>query len=112
MDMLIAFLVVGAVALVLGVMLALISHFFAVPENETKVKVRACLPGINCGACGYKGCDDYAAALAEGGVKPNLCIPGAQDTADEIAAILGLESEAFVDVVAYVACNGHCGANS
>ncbi len=110
MDILIAFLVVAAIALVLGVMLALVSHFFFVPEDPTKQKVRACLPGINCGACGYKGCNDYAAAVAEGGVKPNLCIPGAQAVADEIGAIIGVEAEPFEDVVAFVACNGHCGA--
>ena len=111
MTILIAFLVVFAIALVLGVLLALISHFFAVPEDPTKEKVRACLPGINCGACGYKGCDDYAAAIADGSCKkPNLCIPGAQAVADEIGAIIGVEAEPFDDVVAFVACNGHCGA--
>lgn len=110
MDILVAFLVVGAVALVLGVLLALICHFFAIPNDATQVKIRACLPGINCGACGYKGCDDYAAALAEGGVKPNLCIPGAQAVADQIGEILGVEAEPLEDVVAFVACNGHCDA--
>lgn len=110
MDILTAFLIVGGIALVLGVLLAVISHCFAVPEDPTKAKIRACLPGVNCGACGYTGCDDYAAALAAGGVKPNLCIPGAQAVADEIGAILGVEAEPFEDRVAYVACNGHCGA--
>ncbi|MBR3778136.1 MAG: RnfABCDGE type electron transport complex subunit B [Clostridia bacterium] len=110
MDILIAFLVVAAIALLLGILLAVISHFFAVPEDPTQQQVRACLPGINCGACGYKGCDDYAAAVAGGGVKPNLCIPGAQSVADAIGAIIGVEAEPFDDVVAFVACNGHCGA--
>lgn len=110
MDILVAFLVVSAVALVLGIALAVLSHFFAVPEDPTYTKVRACLPGINCGACGYKGCDDYAAALAEGGVSPSLCVPGAQDVADQIGAILGVEAEPFEDVVAFVACNGNCDA--
>jgi RnfABCDGE-type electron transport complex B subunit len=105
-----AFLIVGGIALLLGIMLAVISHCFAVPEDPTKEKIRACLPGVNCGACGYTGCDDYAAALAAGGVKPNLCIPGAQAVADEIGTILGVEAGAFEDVVAYVSCNGHCGA--
>ena len=110
MNILIAFLVVGGIALLLGVMLALVSHFFFVPEDPTQEKVRACLPGINCGACGYKGCDDYAAAVAKDGAKPNLCIPGAQAVADQIGAIVGVEAEPFEDVVAFVACNGHCGA--
>lgn len=110
MDILIAFLIMLAIALIAGVLIAVLSHFFAVEENPVKKQIRECLPGINCGACGYKGCDDYAAALAEGGVKPNLCIPGAQDVADHIAEIIGVEAEPFKDVVAFVACDGHCDA--
>ncbi len=111
MNIVIAFLVVGAIALIMGVLLAVICHFFSVPEDPTQKQIRACLPGINCGACGYKGCDDYSIALAGGGVAPNLCIPGAQAVADEIGAILGVEAvEPVHDMVAFVACNGHCGA--
>ena len=36
-----------------------------VPVDETFALLRAELPGANCGACGYAGCDDYANALAE-----------------------------------------------
>ena len=94
MNILVAFGVVAGVALILGVLLALISHFFAVPEDEKVKAVRACLPGVNCGACGYKGCDDYAAAVADGSAKPNLCVPGAEATAKELGEILGVEVEA------------------
>ncbi len=112
MDIVIAFLVMLAIALIAAVLLAVVSHFFAVKEDETQQKIRECLPGINCGACGYKGCDDYAAALVTKRVQPNLCVPGAQDVADQIGAILDIKAEPFEDVVAYVACNGHCGATS
>ncbi len=111
-DILIAFLVVSAVALIAGILLALISHFFGVEEDQTVKAVRALLPGINCGACGYKGCDDYAAALAEGKAKPNLCVPGAEGVASELGALLGVEVEAPKDVVAFVHCNGNCEATS
>lgn len=110
MDILIAFLVMFGIALVAGILLLVFSKLFLVAEDPTKQKVRQCLPGINCGACGYKGCDDYAAALAAGGVKPNLCIPGAQRVADQIGEILGIKAEPFDDVVAFVACNGTCDA--
>ena len=111
MDILIPFLVILAIALTAGALLLLFSYLFAVKKDPTEEKIRACLPGINCGACGYKGCDDYAATLAKGDVKnPALCIPGAQKAADEISAILGVESVTFEDVVAYVHCNGHCDA--
>ena len=79
-----------AVALIAGVMILVFSHFFAVKENPLKAEIREHLPGINCGACGYKGCDDYAAALAEGGVKPNLCIPGADAVSRRISETLSI----------------------
>lgn len=112
MDILIAFLVVGAIGLTAGVLIALMSHFFGVEENQKVKAVRACLPGINCGACGYKGCDDYAAALAEGKAKPNLCVPGAEATAAELGALLGIEVEPLKDMVAFVHCNGNCEATA
>ncbi len=112
MEILFAFILMLLVALIAGVLLSLFSHFFAVKENPLKAQIRECLPGINCGACGYKGCDDYADALANGGVSPSLCIPGAQNVADEIGNILGIEAEPFKDVVAFVACNGNCEATT
>ena len=111
-DILIAFAIVVAIGLFMGILLALVSHFFGVEEDKKLKQIRACLPGVNCGACGYKGCDDYAAALAEGSAKPNLCVPGAEDTANELGAILGIEVEAPKDVVAFVHCNGNCEATS
>ncbi len=110
MDILIAISIVFGIAIVVGVLLLLFSHFFRVEVDPKAVEVRAQLPGINCGACGYKGCDDYAAAVAAGSAKPNLCIPGAQAVAEEIGKIMGMEVEQFEHKVAYTACNGHCNA--
>ena len=112
MDILTAFLVVGAIGLLASVLIAVMSRFFGVEENQTVKAVRACLPGVNCGACGYKGCDDYAVAVAEGTAKPNLCVPGAESTAEELGALLGIEVEPPKDVVAFVHCNGNCEATT
>ena len=43
-------------------------------------------------------------------MKTNLCIPGGDKTASDIAAVLGVEAEDVIEKVAYVACNGKCGA--
>ncbi len=112
MDILIAFLVVGAIGLAAGLLIAVMSRFFGVEEDQTVKALRECLPGVNCGACGYKGCDDYAAALAEGTAKPNLCVPGAESTAEALGAVLGIEVEPPKDVVAFVHCNGNCEATA
>lgn len=113
MEILTAFIFMLIVALAAGALLIVFSHLFAIKKNPVEKAVRECLPGINCGACGYKGCDDYAAALAEGEEKKaNLCVPGTQSVADSISEILGIEKVQVKDVVAFVACNGKCGAVS
>ena len=96
-------------AVICALLLTVASVYFAVKENEKFAPIRECLPGANCGACGYSGCDSYAKALAEGEeTNPSLCIPGGDGTAKDVAAILGVEASDVVERVAYVACNGAC----
>lgn len=104
-----AALVVGGIGALCALMLIAASKFFAVKENETVGKIRECLPGANCGACGYAGCDGYAKALAEEeGIKTNLCIPGADAVAKQVAEILGVEAEDVIEQVAVIHCYGDC----
>ncbi len=109
-DVLTALAVVVSVSLFLGILLALFINFFTVKEDEKEKKIRECLPGINCGACGFTGCNEYAKALSLSQAKPNLCIPGAENTAKALGEILGVEVEEPKDVVAFVHCNGICDA--
>ena len=107
--MLEALIVLAVIAFICAVVLTLSASFFAVKENEKVVAVRDCLPGANCGACGYSGCDGYAKALGEGECdQPNLCIPGGAGVAAEISEIMGLAGGDVASKVAYVACNGAC----
>ena len=105
-DIILAIVILFAAGLICAVLLALASHYMGVEVDETVSKVRECLPGANCGACGYTGCDGYAEALAKGGVKTNLCIPGGAGAASAIAATLGVAAEEAVAVCAFVHCNG------
>lgn len=103
-----ALLLLGIVALVAGIVLTLAAKFMAVPVDETAVKIRECLPGANCGACGYAGCDDYAGALAADpdNVRINACIPGGGDVASAIGVILGKDAGSAEPLVARVHCRG------
>lgn len=107
---LIALGVVAGVGLVMGIVLALASKFFAVDEDEKVKLVREALPGANCGACGYTGCDGYAEAVAKGEAEPNLCIPGGSSTAAQLSIILGVKIQELQPKVAFVACGGDCEA--
>ena len=108
-DVLTALAAVVGVGLLFGILLALFIHLFGIEEDPKIQQIRDVLPGINCGACGFKGCSDYAEALAKGEAKPNLCIPGAESVAKEMGEILGVEVEEPKDMVAFVHCNGVCG---
>lgn len=100
-------LLLAGTGLVCAVMLSLAAKFMAVKTDERFTKLRSCLPGANCGACGYAGCDDYAKKLLEG-VATNLCIPGGDGVAKDLAGVLGVEAEDVKERYGVVKCNGDC----
>ena len=111
MDILIPVVVCLGIAAVCAVILTVASVLFAVKEDEKFLKIRDALPGANCGACGYSGCDGYAKALSSGEIsETNLCVPGGVTASEDIASVLGVEAAAVEKKVAYVACNGTCDA--
>ena len=108
-PILIAVLAVTAIGFLCAVMLVVAVTLFGVKEDEKYIALRACLPGANCGSCGYAGCDGYAKALSsDPKVKTNLCIPGGDSCAADIATILGVEAADVIEMVAVVHCNGNC----
>lgn len=48
-------MLVGGIGLLAGVILAVASKFFAVEVDERVTQIRECLPGANCGGCGFAG---------------------------------------------------------
>ena len=102
-------LLVVAMGFVFAVILTIASKIFFVPVDETVIKLRAELPGANCGGCGFAGCDDYASALAADpeGVGCNKCPVGGADCAAKLAEILGMEAGSADPMVATVLCNGN-----
>lgn len=106
-----AILSVTVLGVVCAVMLAAASKVMAVETDDRVEKLREALPGANCGACGYAGCDGYASALAgDAGVKTNLCIPGADAVSKQLSEILGVAFEDVVEQAAVVHCCGDCDA--
>ncbi len=105
-SVLTAFIVVTLIGLVAALLLAVASHFLSVKEDERVTLVRNCLPGANCGACGYAGCDEYAKAVTTGSVEINLCVPGGQTVTADVSKILGVEGKSADKRVAFVCCNG------
>jgi Na+-translocating ferredoxin:NAD+ oxidoreductase RNF subunit RnfB len=92
-------------AFILGTALGFFREHFKVERNPLIDKSRALLPGANCGACGYPGCDAYAVALAEHGESVNLCFSGGKAVAERLSGLLGRQATAE-DEVAVLRCQG------
>ena len=106
MDILTPIMIVGIIGLLAGVILAVASIVMAVPKDERAEALEAILPGANCGACGYSGCQGYAAAMAKGEAEPGLCSPGGADVAAKCGEILGSGAVAMEKKAAFVRCMG------
>lgn len=98
----------AVLGLLIGVLLGVAGKFFAVETDERVVQVRECLPGNNCGGCGFPGCDGLAEAIVEGTAEVTGCPVGGATVANQIAEILGVEAGETVRKVAYVKCAGTC----
>ena len=78
----------GGMGFLLGMGLALAAKKFAVLIDKRQVEVLKALPGVNCGACGYAGCEAFAEAVLKGDAPPDGCRPGGKKAAAKIAQIL------------------------
>ena len=108
MVVLLVTIFIGILGLIVGLVLGVFSEVFKVEVDERISKIRAELPGNNCGGCGYPGCDGLASAIANGSEKPNACPVGGSAVAEKISAILGVSNEAVLRKVAVVKCQGSC----
>ncbi len=105
-TILFAVIMLGAIGVIFGLVLTFASKKFHVDVDERVEKVRACVAGANCGACGFPGCDGFAAAVVEGKAPVNGCKPAGADGAAKIAAIMGQEVSDEERMVARVLCQG------
>jgi len=104
MGMGIAIVLMGGLGLVVGIGLAIASKIFYVYVDPKILAVEAALPGANCGGCGYPGCTANAEAIVAGKSAPNSCVAAGPETAQAIAAILGVSVEAKEPDIALPGC--------
>ena len=107
MSIVIPIVLIVVIGLVAGIGLTLASRYMAISVDVTIANINSILPGVNCGACGFAGCADYAYAIAnDEKVEKNLCPVGGRELVNEIGVILGLEIEAAERKTAIVKCGG------
>ena len=101
-------LVIAVIGVVVGAGLVFTGNKFHVDVDERETAVRDCLPGNNCGACGFAGCDALAAAIVAGKASVSACPVGGAPVAKQIGKIMGKDADAIERKVAVVRCKGSC----
>ncbi len=102
--MLTAILLMGGLGITVGIGLAIASKVFYVYVDPLILAVEDALPGANCGGCGLPGCSSNAEAIVAGRAAPNSCVAAGPETAQAIAAILGVSVEAKEPDIALPGC--------
>ena len=106
MDIVIAIGILGGLGLVFGLVLAAASKVFYVETDPRLEQLNECLPGANCGGCGFAGCGAYAEAVLKGEAPVGKCASGGNEAAKAMAAIMGVEAGEVTRKVALVRCSG------
>ena len=83
----------GGVLVVVGIALSLLASFTVSKGDSLEKRIENLLPSINCGQCGFPGCEAYAKALAKGECAPNLCKPAGADVGKQLADLVGVSAE-------------------
>ena len=107
MEILIAIGILGGLGLIFGLVLAIASKVFYVETDPRLDELNECLPGANCGGCGYAGCGGYAEAVLKGEAAIGKCASGGDECAQKMAEIMGVKAEKVARRVAMVRCSGY-----
>ena len=105
-EILIAIGILGGLGVAFGLILAIASKVFYVETDPRLDELNECLPGANCGGCGYAGCGGYAEAVLNGEAEIGRCASGGNECAQAMAAVMGVKAEHVTRKVALVRCSG------
>ena len=106
MNIFYAVLTLGVLSGAFGLLLSVASKVFEVKTDPRLELIQDCLPGANCGGCGFAGCAACASAILEGKAPVNACPSCSGLQTSRIAAVMGVKVEAAERRVAFVRCNG------
>ncbi|MCS7228155.1 MAG: RnfABCDGE type electron transport complex subunit B, partial [Endomicrobia bacterium] len=99
-------LILGSTSIIIALLLSYAAKKFKITTDPKKEILLSLLPGANCAACGYAGCEQYADAILNNTAELSLCKPGGAALAKKIAELLGTQIVFQQRVVALVMCAG------
>ena len=98
----------AGLAMIFATILAFADKKLRVEEDPLVDEINHLLPGINCGACGFLSCHDFAEHIVTDGADPMKCRVVAEEHREKICKLAGVEESAVSQTVALV----HCSAKS
>ena len=105
-ELLIPFLVIGAIGGFFGLMLGIAAKFWKVEKDERVDRILGHLPGANCGGCGFSGCGAFAEAVVKGDASCDGCKVCDEAAHNSIHEIMGVSGGEYKPHASCVACHG------
>ncbi len=102
--MLVAIISMTSLAVMFAAVLAFADKKLRVVENPKIAEVNRFLPHVNCGACGYVNCHDFAEHIVNDGEDPKKCRVLGEEAREELLKFLGEEGGSAYPQVAIVHC--------
>ncbi|MEO0233518.1 MAG: (Fe-S)-binding protein [candidate division WOR-3 bacterium] len=92
-EILFPVLVMGGLSILLGVLILITMKVFEVKRDAVVDEILSVLPGVNCGACGFPGCENFAVEMAKKGELYKICPVGKDEVANKVREILKKKKE-------------------
>ena len=111
MNIIIPAVFLGLMGFIFGAILSFASKKFEVEVDPKINKVLECLPGANCGGCGFPGCSGLANAIVNDGISVDKCVAISIEKKNEIKTVLGQEiidvnADPLAKKAAVIRCQG------
>ena len=105
-TLLIAIATMGGLGFIFAGDLAIADKKLRVVEDPKIALVNDALPAANCGGCGYAGCYDFAVKVVAGEASVTGCPVGGDETAQQLADIMGVDAGSSVKMLPVILCRG------
>ena len=106
MEIFVPILSLSAITFILGLAILWASKKFHVNRDPLIDTLTAMLPGVNCGACGYPGCAQFAENMVKKRDPSKICPVGGSELSYELGRLLGIKLDEAKPVVCVALCNG------
>jgi len=94
----------AGLAVVFASVLAFADRKLRVEEDPRVDEINHHLPGVNCGACGFLSCHDFAEHIVQEGADPAKCRVVDEETREKLFEITGKEGESLYPKIPLVHC--------